>query len=95
MLLFEFTYIVRSIGALLTFIVGSIEIVAAASFLFFEESSHRFNYALFMLGCLAYDALLIHLPFSEDEKSFGREMTHFTADLALAGAVLMAVGFRD
>ena len=95
MLPFEFTYILRAVGGLLTFIVGAIEIVAAGCFLLFDDANQKMNYAIFMLGCLAYDALLIHLPFTEEHRSFEREMTHFTADLALAGAVLMAVGFRD
>jgi hypothetical protein len=95
MLLFEFTYILRAVGGLITFTIGAIEIVSAACFLFFDDARQKLNYAVFMLGCLAYDALLIHLPFTEEHRSFEREMTHFTADVALAGAVLMAVGFRD
>ena len=95
LLMFEFTYIVRAVGGMLTFIVGAVEIVSASAFLFYDDASLKMKYGVFLLGCLAYDALLIHLPFTGDERTFGREMTHFTADVALAGAVFMAVGFRD
>jgi hypothetical protein len=42
-----------------------------------------------------YDAFLIHMPFSEVERQIEREIAHFIVDFALAGALLMGVGFRN
>ncbi len=53
------------------------------------------DYAQLLLICLMYDAFLIHMPFSEVERQIEREIAHFIVDFALAGALLMGVGFRN
>ena len=75
--------------------MGIFEAVGAAGFLFYEAPALRQTYVGILLTCLAYDALIIHMPFSELDRSFEREMYHFTSDVAIAGALLMSGGFRD
>jgi len=80
---------------LINFSIGLIELIAAAGLLFYEDHLERTTYVQILLWVLTFDSFLMHFPFSELDKNFEKEMSHFTHNIGIAGALLMAAGFRN
>ena len=94
-LLFQFASIIDIYGSLITFSIGLIQLIGAIGTLLVEESDNRLTFIQLLLLCLLFDSSILHMPFTELEREQERELMHFSCNIAIGGALLMAGGLRD
>ena len=72
-----------------------IELMSAALLFFYENSEDRKVYVKILTALLAFDAFVLHCPFTERWSSMGSELSHFSTNIGLAGGLIMLQGMRD
>ena len=75
-LFIEFSWIMETFGTLIVVCVAVLELVSGVLFGAYDGEKRHF-YAYLLLGCLVFDSLLIHFPFSETARNFGPNNAHF------------------
>ena len=94
LLLFDFYQLFETFGSVLLICIAAIELVSGMLFVVYE-SEQRLFYAYLLVGCLCFDSLAMHFPFTETQRNFGHHNSHFSANLLIAASTLMAAGFEN
>ena len=92
----EFTWLSPSFGYVVL-VTGVVELFTAMLLFTTDAAKVDQRQSLVrVLACLlAFDALVMHFPFSEVDRNFGKEVDHVCTDLALIGGLYMLAGYRD
>ena len=99
LLFFELAWLFDRSGTISTLIVislGVIELLSAALLFIVEDNVElRGTLVTILTILLAFDALVVHWPFTEQWHNIGKELPHFSTNLGLIGGVWMMHGLRD
>ena len=81
----------------LILVTAFVELITAAFFWMTpaKDYSTRLFYAHILACMLIFDAVVAHCPFTELERNYGKEVNHFSSDLALLGGLYMLAGYRE
>ena len=93
-ILFRGADFVSRFAWVINFMSGVILLVAACTLAFYQQRQARAWAVQVLLMWLCWDAMVLHQPISEQAKFYQAELSHFIADIALAGGLLMLIGFR-
>lgn len=95
MLIFEFSWLIEKLSTWIIISTGLIELISAVFIYFYDDKEDRQIYVGILTALLLLDAFIVHCPFTERWSNMGKELSHFSTNVGLAGGLWMIQGIRD
>ena len=74
--------------------MGLIEAMCGMMFYLYEAEERTF-YSIILILILIFDSLIMHMPFTETAREWGKNNDNFSLNIMIAASTLMAAGFED